>query len=350
MGEILNMTHTCVSLFSGGGGLDLGLEMAGFKTVSANEFVHLACETLRHNFPHANIIEEDIQKVTGKELMAGHRAIDLVCGGPPCQSFTILGQRKSFDDPRGALVFEYVRIIKEIKPKAFIFENVKGLTTVNGGEDWKKLLQYFHDETGYKIYYKVLNSADFGIPQYRERVFIVGFKSHKVEFRFPESTHVKPSSIFSHEKPVYLTVRDAFAPLHDGLTNHEKRIHGERVYNRYKLIPPGGRDKIDHTDRLEWDKPSGTVLVGSSAGGGRPHIHPEEHRHITVREAATLQSFPLEYEFKGGSTAQYRQVGNAVPPLLAKPIGEEIIKALSSVSKKKTCRIEEESDAYRAAV
>jgi len=121
----------------------------------------------------------------------------------------------------------------------------------------------------------------------------------------------------------------------DSLPNHDIRIHGERVRNRYEKIPPGGRDKIDHTDRIYPEKPSRTVLVGSKAGGGRPHIHPYFPRHITVREAARLQSFPDWYKFLGTSTAQYRQVGNAVPPLLALAVGKSIEAAL------KNCRKEE---------
>ena len=119
----------------------------------------------------------------------------------------------------------------------------------------------------------------------------------------------------------------------ENLHNHDIRIHGERVRSRYEKIPPGSRDKVDHTDRIDPEKPSGTVLVGSKAGGGRPHIHPYVPRHITVREAARLQSFPDWYKFLGTSTAQYRQVGNAVPPLLAFAVGKSIQDTLKTLSK-----------------
>jgi len=332
--EIARHPYTSVSLFSGGGGMDVGLDMAGFRLVTATDFVPAACETVKFNFPAARVVCDDIQRLSAHDLVPADIAgVDLLCGGPPCQAFTILGRRKSFGDPRGALVFDYVRLVKEVGPRAFLFENVKGLKSVNKGQDWKALLQYFWDETGYRIFETVLNAAHFGVPQFRERVFVVGFKSTDVSFRFPIPTHgeaKREGDFFCDDLHPFVTVREAFEGLDESTPNHVKRIHGERVATRYSKIPPGGRDKVDHTDRLEWDRPSGTVLVGSSAGGGRPHIHPEEHRHITAREAARLQSFPDGYVFQRGSTAQYRQIGNAVPPLLAYAIGNEIKKSIKA--------------------
>lgn len=331
-----------VSLFSGAGGLDKGLELAGFKTVFATDLHEEHCETLRKNFPEACVVASSIMDLAGKDILSriGCKVgeIELVAGGPPCQSFSILGKRKSLKDPRGILVFEFARIVAELRPRAFIFENVKGITTTNAGQDWVELKRYFRKKTGYQLHTDVLNAASLGVPQFRERVFIVGLREPSDSFRFPSATHAPPDRALLLGLKPYLTVRDALGCLRN-LPNHEKRIHGERVAGRYAKISPGGRDRIDHTDRLEWDRPAGTVLVGSSAGGGRPHIHPAENRHITVREAARLQSFPDDFVFAGTNTWQYRQVGNAVPPLLAKPIGEKIREHLESVSPDRGRRI-----------
>jgi DNA (cytosine-5)-methyltransferase 1 len=325
---------SAISLFCGGGGLDLGLSFAGFESKFATDVERPHCETIAYNFPHTVTLPKDVKELTGEHIreITQTNEYDLLAGGPPCQAFSILGRRNSLQDPRGQLVFEYVRLVTEIQPRAFIFENVPGLLTLNKGEDWRQLLAFFESETRYKLYIQILNSADFGVPQIRKRVFIVGFRSHHTQFEFPMPQYRQPESrdLFTNRElptwlPAYLALEDV-----DGLPNHDIRIHGERVRNRYDQIPPGGRDPIDHTDRIHPNRPSGTVLVGSRAGGGRPHIHPFEPRHITVREAARLQSFPDWYIFQSTNTWQYRAVGNAVPPLLAKAVGEQISIALEN--------------------
>lgn len=332
----LKYSNTCISLFSGGGGLDLGLALAGFETILATDLEQQHCTTIKYNFPNSITLAADVTKLSGDKIrtLAKVDNFDLLAGGPPCQSFSILGQRNSISDPRGQLVYDYVRILKELQPRAFIFENVPGLLTVNKGKDWKELLEYFHNETHYKLYSQTLNAADYGIPQIRKRVFIVGFRNPDIRFEFPRPTHQDPNSKISlFDKvlqpwvPSYFALEDV-----DNLPNHDIRIHGDRVRERYIKIPQGGRDRVDHTDRIHPDRPSGTVLVGSRAGGGRPHIHPFEPRHITVREAARLQSFPDWYVFQNTNTWQYRAVGNAVPPLLAKVVGEQVYFALQQES------------------
>lgn len=325
----IDYKYTSISLFSGGGGMDLGFSFAGFKTVFATDIIEQHCQTIAHNFPHTVTLAVNAHDLTGNKIreLTSLEKFDLLIGGPPCQSFSILGNRGSFDDPRGRLVYEYIRLVNETEPQVFVFENVPGLLTVNGGEDWRQLLQYFEQETGYRIYSDVLNSADFGIPQIRRRVFIVGFKNRNTIFEFPKGTHSNSETLFDMEKPAWLPARLALDEV-DDLPNQRIRIHGERVKNRYKKIQPGERDKVDHTDRIHPDKPSGTVLVGSKAGGGRPFIHPYIPRHITVREAARLQSFPDWFEFMATDTWNYRAVGNAVPPLLAKAVGKAIQKVL----------------------
>lgn len=320
-----------VSVFCGGGGLDLGFTAAGFKPLFSSDVVPAFCETIHKNLGKHIAEPHDITTLSGTSVVERvGRTVDVVIGGPPCQSFSILGSRKSTDDPRGQLVYQYARFIKEIEPKAFLFENVPGILTVNKGADWRELLDFFESETGYHIQWTKLNAVWFGVPQYRQRVIAVGFRDEEdfKRFKWPHRTH---SDSWEQPELGMLTPRHsglAFEDVVHSLPNHILREHCDRVVNRYSQIPQGGRDRKDHTDRVHPERPSGTVLVGSGAGGGRPFIHPYEHRHITVREAARLQSFPDWWTFSGGPTAAYRQVGNAVPPLMAKAVASQIAKAL----------------------
>lgn len=320
------------SVFCGGGGLDLGFAAAGYQPLFSSDVVPVYCETIATNLPGHLAEAHDISELSGKEVVQRVGVVpDVIIGGPPCQSFSILGDRKSTNDPRGKLVYDYARFISEIQPKAFLFENVPGLLTLNKGGDWKALLSMFEEKTGYHIKWTKLNSVAFGVPQIRQRLIAIGFKDlrHFDNFQWPRPTHSLSPEVLQLGTYPARVARLAFEDVH-GLPNHILRVHCDRVKNRYSLIPPGGRDKKDHTDRVHPDRPSGTVLVGSGAGGGRPFIHPFEHRHITVREAARLQGFPDWWTFEGGPTAAYRQVGNAVPPLLARVVANQIRLALSA--------------------
>lgn len=320
-----------VSVFCGGGGLDLGFASAGFKPQFSSDVVPAYCDTIRQNLGGHLTEPHDITELSGKTVLKRiGEPVDVVIGGPPCQSFSILGARKSTSDPRGQLIYEYARFIREIGPKAFLFENVPGILTVNKGKDWAELLAYFEAETGYHIQWTKLNAVMYGAPQYRQRVIAIGFKrkANAIRFRWPEGSYSDSPELPALGKQAPRSASLAFEDV-QGLPNHILREHSERVQLRYSQVTPGGRDRKDHTDRVHPDRPSGTVLVGSGAGGGRPFIHPTEHRHITVREAARLQSFPDWWVFSGGPTAAYRQVGNAVPPLMARAIAKEIELALS---------------------
>ncbi|PSR21931.1 MAG: hypothetical protein C7B47_17000 [Sulfobacillus thermosulfidooxidans] len=329
-----NATHSLISLFCGGGGLDLGLNLAGFRSRVASDIAPIFVETVSGNLPAAKGHIENALDLTGNKLLslAQSSDVDMVAAGPPCQSFSILGQRGALADPRGQLALKYLDLVAEIKPRAFLFENVPGLLTVNQGADWYRLREYARKRIGYHLYIAKLNAVTFGIPQFRERIVMVGFREN-VPFNFPTGPSEPGGAELSQAlfESGFTAVPSAWALEDvDGLPNHKIRNHGERVRQRYALVPPGGRDRIDHTDRIDPLRPSGTILVGSAAGGGRPHIHPYEPRVITVREAARLQGFPDWYVFHGTSTAQYRQVGNAVPPLMAYEIGKKIIDALNS--------------------
>jgi DNA (cytosine-5)-methyltransferase 1 len=319
-----------VSVFCGGGGLDLGFSTAGFKPLFSSDVVPAFCNTIHKNLGQHIAEPHDITNLSGEAVLARiGGAVDVVIGGPPCQSFSILGARKSTEDPRGKLVYEYARFIREIGPQAFLFENVPGILTVNKGADWRELLSFFESETGYYIHWTKLNSVWFGVPQFRQRVIAVGFRDQAAyeRFKWPRRFH---SESLDRPELGMLPPRHSGMAFEDvaNLSNHVLREHCDRVIMRYSQIAPGGRDRKDHTDRVHPERPSGTVLVGSGAGGGRPFIHPTEHRHITVREAARLQSFPDWWEFYGGPTAAYRQVGNAVPPIMAKAVAIEIANAL----------------------
>lgn len=329
--KLRNAKYKLISLFCGGGGLDVGLGFAGFQTMVCSDISPAFVDTVTVNIPGAGGIADDALKLTKARLLkiSGTHEIDLIAAGPPCQSFSILGRRGALDDPRGKLALKYLDLVAAIKPKAFLFENVPGLLSVNKGEDWHRILEYATERVGYHLHYTKLNAITFGIPQVRERVVLVGFRD-EVSFSFP----TQPTGYCAHELMEAVGSNGtpsgwALASV-DGLPNHRIRPHGERVRKRYSQIEPGERDRIDHTDRIDASRPSGTVLVGSAAGGGRPHIHPTQDRVITVREAARLQSFPDWYCFQGTATAQYRQIGNAVPPLMAYEIGKEIRKALYS--------------------
>lgn len=326
--EVLeNPPFKLISLFCGGGGLDLGLGFAGFGSIVVSDLAPIFVETVAGNLPHAKPLPKDAMELTAQHLLdaAETNAIDLVAAGPPCQAFSILGRRGALDDPRGKLALKYFELVAEMRPRAFLFENVPGLLTTNKGADWKRLMEYAQEVTGYHLHWKRLNASSFGIPQSRERVVVVGFRED-VSFEFPTVPTGPGADEIMQEAPTGSP--SAWALEHvDGLPNHDIREHGDRVRQRYYKIPQGGRDTTDHTDRIHPLRPSGTVLVGSSAGGGRPHIHPYHPRVITVREGARLQSFPDWYKFHGTGTAQYRQVGNAVPVLLAYEIGKKIAEA-----------------------
>lgn len=322
---------TCISLFSGGGGLDLGAYLARFKTLLASDIKPAFIETIHHNLPDVSIFSEDAMLLTPEMIRKistlGEAELDLMIAGPPCQSFSILGRRGSLNDPRGKLTVKYIQLVAGMHPRAFVFENVPGLLTINNGIDFQNLWTYMQDTTNYQLFMRRCNAYEYGIPQSRERVIIVGFRPdiNCVDFEYP----TKPTGKFIRNLPERVPSKWALEDL-ENVPNHLIRMHTPRVRARYEQIPQGGRDRTDHTDRINPDAPSGTVLVGSSAGGGRPHIHPFEPRVISVREAARLQSFPDWYEFCGSTTDQYRQVGNAVPVLMAYEILSKIRNVLEN--------------------
>ena len=337
-----------ISFFSGGGGLDLGLEAAGFETVFATDIDYHSCVTLQQGKDYcakaklpflqsATIKQADIINLSSKEVMdaAGVKKgeVDLMAGGPPCQAFSVFGKRLGIKDPRGLLPYEYLRLLREIEPKAFVFENVFGLLTIHGGDTFKELcalLEKPGDGVTYKLSVFRLNAAEYGVPQFRDRIFIIGSRAGKKIDCIPKICAATPEKAYRANRDLlpYRTVNDGLRgvpPLGTELANHTSRSHSQRIIDRYTNLKHGERDSKTRINKLHPERPSYTIIVGSDKGGGKGHVHPFEPREVSPRESARMQTFPDWWAFSGTSRHPIRQVGNAVPPLLAAVVGREIM-------------------------
>mgnify|MGYP000911417168 FL=1 len=327
-----------IELFAGAGGLALGVEKAGFNTIGLIEIDKNACNTLKLNRPNWNVINENIANISSKNLedffSIKKGELDLLSGGAPCQAFSYAGKRLGLEDTRGTLFYHYALFLKQLQPKMFLFENVKGLLSHDKGKTHETIINVFKEE-GYTIYEKVLNAWDYGVAQKRERLIIVGIRNdliNKLNFLFPTPHKYKP------------VLRDILldCPESKGIaySEYKKKI--------FEIVPPGGYWKDIPKEiakeymkscwdmeggrtgilrRLSLDEPSLTVLTSPSQKQ-TDRCHPTEARPFTIRENARCQSFPDEWEFSGSVTDQYRQVGNAVPVNLAYEVALEIRKAL----------------------
>jgi DNA (cytosine-5)-methyltransferase 1 len=339
--------YYAISLFSGAGGFDIGIEAAGFTTRLCTDIDFHSCQTLQNNkekqkndaehkfLSEATIKQKNIKEYSTQEILndAGIKKeeVSLVYGGAPCQSFSVFGLRKGMEDPRGTLLWDYLRVIREIEPKCFIFENVAGLLTIDDGNTFKTFLEELSkDTTGVKKYnvsHYLLDTASFGVPQYRSRIIIYGSQNQTISC--PKKTHAINESECNDGLPPAITVQMAFNGLasvgSSEIANHVGRVHGQAVINRYNKLKFGERDSKTRINRLNPDKPSFTIVVGSDKGGGKGHVHPFEAREVTPRESARIQSFPDYWEFTGTSRHPIRQVGNAVPPVFAAAIGTHLL-------------------------
>ena len=338
-------THYAISLFSGAGGLDLGIEAAGFVTRLCTDIDDFSCRTLNLNksrqhgkfLQQAAIAQRNIKEYSTEEILKDARLtreqVDLVYGGPPCQAFSVFGKRQGINDPRGTLLWDYIRVIHEIQPRSFIFENVAGILTVDGGRVFDMLKAALETidsgERCYNLSYALFNTAAYGIPQYRQRVIIYGVRCHEA-IPLPAETHyTQPDAPVPGLLPP-VTVATAFRGLPDApsdvLANHVGRAHGPAVIERYNNMAYGERDSKTRINRLDPNKPSYTIVVGSDKGGGKGHVHPFLPREVTPRESARIQTFPDFWEFTGTSRHPIRQVGNAVPPLFAGVIASNLLR------------------------
>ena len=329
---------TTIELFAGAGGLALGVEKAGFNTIGLVEFNRDACDTLLTNRPKWNVICDDIENVSCQNLeqlfSIKKGELDLLSGGAPCQAFSYAGKRLGLEDARGTLFYHYAVFLEKLQPKMFLFENVKGLLTHDGGKTYSTILDIF-EKAGYSIQKKVLNAWDYGVAQKRERLITIGIRNdltNKIKYSFPKKYDYKPV-------------------LKDILQNVPQSAgvpYGENKKKIFELVPPGGywRDidpeiakpymkscwnmeggRTGILRRMSMDEPSLTVLTSPSQKQTE-RCHPSEARPFTVRENARCQSFPDEWKFCGSVMSQYKQVGNAVPVNLAYEVAKEIYKAM----------------------
>lgn len=332
----MNTKLKYIDLFSGAGGFSLGFDNMGFHNVFSIDIEPRFCETYKHNFSNHQLIEKDICELSDAQIkyLKEFDKIDVVIGGPPCQGFSIAGNigRKFVDDPRNRLFKEFVRVVKVVKPRFFVMENVARLHTHNKGETRTEIIKDF-EKLGYKVDCKILNSADYGVPQVRKRVIFIGTSTNR-KIEFPQK-----------EVENYISVKEAlstYPKLESGeessIPNHIAMSHSEQMLTKMSYVSDGGdRNEIpvqlrptsgDVRKYIKYasDKPSVCVT-----GDMRKIFHYEQNRALTVRELAKLQSFPDDFIFKGTRISQQQQVGNSVPPKMAEAIAKVIIKMSGNV-------------------
>jgi DNA (cytosine-5)-methyltransferase 1 len=344
--------NNIIDLFCGCGGLSKGFEMAGFNTVLAIDFWKDAVETFNNNHKNKVAICDDVSKISNEFLddFTKKNKITGIVGGPPCQGYSTVGKRDINDD-RNYLYLQYCRIVEKVKPEFFVLENVKGLLTLNNGKFKEDIVERF-TKLGYIVDYKILNSADYGVPQNRNRVFFVGIKNKK--FKFPKeksikvTTHEAISDLTSYEDKYTTSAQTSYQKNMRGnnkqLKNNEFTVHTEKTIDVISKIPDGG--KITDLPKEFWEirkynkafqRMNSKLQSNTIDTGHRNYFHYSENRIPTVRESARIQSFPDNFIFYGSRTSQYKQVGNAVPPLLANAIAIEIMKQIGGDEDGKDC-------------
>lgn len=308
-----------VALFAGCGGLDLGFENAGFDIIWANDNNKKVEETYRYNHKNTKIIIKSLVEIDSENIPE----CDVIIGGPPCQSWSLAGAMKGKDDSRGQLFYEYVRVIKDKKPKAFVAENVKGIISKAHIESFNEIVNMFRN-LGYIVTYKLVNAKDYGVPQDRERVFIVGIRNDlNISYKFPEKTHGEGN---------YITLENAIGDL--------RNDPGEWMEGSFSPI------FMSRNRRRNWNEVGFTV----QASGRQTQIHPDSPemekiekdkwdfkdeinrkvRRMSVRECARIQTFPDEFKFLGNPINEnYKMIGNAVPVKLAEIVAENLKECLN---------------------
>ncbi len=340
------MKYNAIDLFSGAGGLHIGFEKAGFDIELCIDNNDLVERTHKRNFPNIPMINRDIRTVTSDEIKTyiKNENVDVIIGGPPCQGFSTIGKRVSSDpekrlkhDPRNELVLTYARIIREIRPKFIVMENVKGILTLQNGTYLNNVLNQLH-KAGYAAEYKLINMADYGVPEIRERVIIIGNRV-RLPVEFPKPDH---SDNPNDNLPSWNNCWDVIKDLENlgdiPEFNHVALKHTEKNIARYKMIPEGGRlpeDKLppelyrknfgNTYKRLSRQRPALTMVPGNDAFP----IHPTLNRSLTVREAARIQTFPDSIIFEGNRRQQGHQVGNAVPPMFSEKLANFILEQIN---------------------
>jgi DNA (cytosine-5)-methyltransferase 1 len=371
-----------VDLFAGAGGMSLGFDQAGFDVMAAVEYDPIHCAIHEFNFPDCATICRSVADIDGRYIRAhskiGDHDVDVVFGGAPCQGFSMIGKR-ILEDPRNQLVYHFVRLVTELQPKFFVFENVKGLTVGEHRKFLREIIEAF-EENGYKVEkrYKVLNAAGFGVPQDRRRLFLLGARRDMPLPSYPEITHLPDvgSDLFP-EVSRTPTVWDAIgdlpeasdfeellerdwvlaefgkpsdyaAPLRQGperrlrelLTSSLRTVHTPDSIARFGKTAFGETEPISRFHKLDPDGICNTLRAGTASDHGaftspRP-IHPKFPRCITVREAARLHSYPDWFRFHVTKWHGFRQIGNSVPPLLAQAVASKLAEQLTAHPRKAT--------------
>lgn len=322
-----------VDLFCGAGGLSKGFEMAGFEVILGIDHFEPAIDTFRKNHPKAVSLKEDIRTVDSEKIksLIGNQRVDVIVGGPPCQGFSMAGERDPHD-PRNALFKEFVRIVDQLKPNWFVMENVTGIlvSKTANGERVSDIIKSEFSSIGYRVEFKTLLSADYGVPQKRKRVIFIGTRTgHKIEFPMP--THSEIPYISIDERKI-----KRWVPVSSVLLSHDEV---EEVYfHSQKMIDGFLKRKANNTKNgkgfgwqiLKDDQPSYTISARYWKDGSDALVKYTDTRirMLTELECARIQTFPDDYIFCGGKKARYIQIGNAVPPLLARAIAENIKKNL----------------------
>ena len=327
--------NNIIDLFAGVGGLSLGFNQNGFHTLFANDNDPAASETFMKNHTETYFIEKDIENISEKDVssLIDNKKTHVLMGGIPCQSFSMAGyrNRKGIDnskDPRHFLYKQFFRILDISNPDIAVIENVKGIISANKGTVLNAIIDSFLNR-GYSVDYKALNAANFGVPQTRERVFVI-------------ANNINQKNIFPKETNEDIAVGRVFDNLPKGIANHNKKELSGIVLERVKLVQQGEnwkslpehmRTKSVHSGaygRIDPTEPSRTLTTRFDTPPGGYVTHPTEHRALTVREGARIQTFPDSFVFYGTRSQQYRQVGNAVPVKLAYEVSKGIKQMLDS--------------------
>jgi len=336
-----------ISLFSGAGGMDLGFHRTGaVQTLACYEFNEIFAETLRLNKTklgsdlgrsHPDIHQKDLSDdLVISEMASLYKQVDIVFGGPPCQSFSIMGKKGGIDDPRGALIFSFQRAVSRLRPKCFLFENVPNFASINAGKTARNLIQNF-SELGYSMWSGVLCAADFSAYTFRRRFFILGvIGTSTVPIPIPSHSESSGTELPGLSASPWKKCREVFEAIETwqatgkALLNHEEIKHSRAVIERFSALKFGETDHFRKRNRLHPDRPAHSIYVGGVTGKlqARSHIHPYFPRELTARECAAIQGFPLDWQFAGRLDAVMLQAANAVPVQLAESLAKHLVSIL----------------------
>ncbi|RLL43912.1 DNA cytosine methyltransferase [Oceanobacillus piezotolerans] len=347
--------YNIIDLFCGSGGLSYGFNLAGYNTLLGIDNDKAAIKTFEENHKGSKGICGDITKITTEEILEAveGQEIDIIVGGPPCQGMSLAGPRK-LQDPRNKLYLSFIDKVRDIQPKAFVIENVPGMISLFKGAIKDSIIEEF-EKLGYTVNYQILNAADYGVPQTRKRVFFVGLKDGE-RFSFPEQEILFENDWITAEQaisdlplleselgediqgyicPPQNDFQEYCRKESDVVYNHIGTNHNEQTKKIISLVPEGGNyknlpEEYRNTRKFNvaWTRYHSKKPALTIDTGHRHHFHYKANRVPTVRENARFQSFPDHFIFYGNKTEQSRQVGNAVPPLLAKSIAEQLLQLL----------------------